>query len=306
MSEAEVATQNSETRTTRTKAPRRKKSRSDAQIDLFEPAPPATESAAKPLITPPAESPAQKPEVNAPTAELLQPSAAQEPSAPTIHDTQHELRASEKAPEPTATTATAPAASALSDAEPVPSAARRQFAEQHANTPEKIRDVLVQGDSPAAQRLIVALFAAAGEAEAGAVQKTATALAKAIQNETDPGEIEFQWADLQKEVQALVAGCKSAPKPTEEKLEKPSLGRRLPPTPPLDQAQLRKAVSLILPLLTDQDPGAKDCLKDNRTTFRSAFTPEGYVEFEQSVKAKDFAAALEQLKKASKKHGLTI
>ena len=74
----------------------------------------------------------------------------------------------------------------------------------------------------------------------------------------------------------------------------------------MNPAQLRKAVNLIMPLFTGQDPGARDCLKDNRSTFRSAFSPEAYVEFEQSVKKGDFDAALEQLKKAAKRHGISV
>jgi hypothetical protein len=79
---------------------------------------------------------------------------------------------------------------------------------------------------------------------------------------------------------------------------------RLPPAPPIDPAQFRKAFNQILPLLTDRDPGAKDCLKDNRRTFRSAFAPEVYSEFEDLVKDGQFEAALEELKKAARKHGI--
>ncbi len=82
--------------------------------------------------------------------------------------------------------------------------------------------------------------------------------------------------------------------------------RPLPARPPLDPGQLRKAVNLILPLFTGRDPGAKDCLKDNRTTFRSAFAPEAYVEFEDAVKSGDFDAALEHLKKAAKRNGIPV
>ena len=57
---------------------------------------------------------------------------------------------------------------------------------------------------------------------------------------------------------------------------------------------------------TGQDPGARDCLKANRATFRSAFTPEAYAEFEQSVKSSDFEAALEHLKKAARRHGIPV
>ena len=77
-------------------------------------------------------------------------------------------------------------------------------------------------------------------------------------------------------------------------------------SPAVDPTQLRKAVNQILPLLAERDPGAKDCLRDSRKTFRSAFTPEAYVEFEQLVKNVDFDAALEQLKKAVRKHGISL
>ena len=72
--------------------------------------------------------------------------------------------------------------------------------------------------------------------------------------------------------------------------------------PPL----LRKAINQIMPLFAGEDPGAKDCLKDNRATFRAAFTPEGYAEFEQAVKTSDFAGAMEHLKKAARRHNLPI
>ena len=39
----------------------------------------------------------------------------------------------------------------------------------------------------------------------------------------------------------------------------------------------------MLPLLAGQDPGARDCLNDNRAAFQSAFAPEAYAEFVQSV-----------------------
>ncbi len=61
-----------------------------------------------------------------------------------------------------------------------------------------------------------------------------------------------------------------------------------------------------MPLFAGQDPGARDCLKDNRETFRSAFTPEGFIEFEQSVKKSEFPAAIEHLRKAAKKHGIQV
>ena len=77
---------------------------------------------------------------------------------------------------------------------------------------------------------------------------------------------------------------------------------------PIDSvlAALRKALNEILRLLTDQDPGTKDCLKANRATFRSAFSSEAFSEFEQFIKESDLGAALEQLRKAAKKHGISV
>jgi sensor domain CHASE-containing protein len=79
----------------------------------------------------------------------------------------------------------------------------------------------------------------------------------------------------------------------------------VPPPPPLRIPELRQAVHDIVPLLGDQDPGANDCLKANRDTFRSAFTSEVFVEFEKSIEGSKFTEALEQLRKAVKRHGLS-
>jgi HPt (histidine-containing phosphotransfer) domain-containing protein len=179
----------------------------------------------------------------------------------------------------------------------------RQFAEEHANAPDKIRDALLQGDLAAAQQVVQALKIAANKIGATAVHKAATALARACHERSDPSEIESVWSELEKELRELVATLKPVVQPQEDE---PALSRRLPAAPPVDPAQLRKAVSQILPLLAERDPGAKDCLRDNRKTFRSAFTPETYVEFEQLVKNGDFDAALEQLKKAARKHGISL
>lgn len=179
--------------------------------------------------------------------------------------------------------------------------ALRQFAELQAAAPEKIRDALLLGDSTAAHSLARDLASAARDLGAPGVDAAATALARAVHEQSDPGEIESLWAELEKVLVALLFALKPVLLPKEDK---PAPLRRLPPSPPVNLAQLRKAVSLILPLLADGDPGAKDCLKDNRATFRSAFSPEAYLEFEQLIKSRDFPAALELLKKAARKLGL--
>jgi hypothetical protein len=60
----------------------------------------------------------------------------------------------------------------------------------------------------------------------------------------------------------------------------------------------------MLTLLAEADPGAADCLRDNRDAFRALFTPSAFVQFEQQVKAHAFSEALEPLQKAARKHGL--
>jgi hypothetical protein len=86
--------------------------------------------------------------------------------------------------------------------------------------------------------------------------------------------------------------------------EKPAPARPARPLPPVNPAQLREAVNQILPLLAGQDPGARDCLADNRPIFQSAFAPEAYAKFEQCIRKRDFDSAQEQLKKAVKKHAI--
>ncbi len=179
----------------------------------------------------------------------------------------------------------------------------RRFVEEYARVPERIRDDLVLGDSAAAQKTIEALKSAASDAGANDVHEAAVALSRAIHDQADPAATEFLWADLQKAVHDLAGDVKPAPK---AKSEKPKPARSLPPPPPVDPTELRTAVGMIVPLLMDQDPGAKDCLKDNRDTFRSTFTSEGYVEFEDALKGDDYPGALEQLRKAIRKHGITV
>jgi hypothetical protein len=111
--------------------------------------------------------------------------------------------------------------------------------------------------------------------------------------------------------EAVEADAKTtAPPPTESKPQfdpnGPRRPRRLPAPPPMNPAVLRKAANQILPLFAGKDPGAWDCLKANRDAFRSAFEPEEYLHFEQMVKKSDFESALDQLKKAARKHGVTL
>jgi hypothetical protein len=102
----------------------------------------------------------------------------------------------------------------------------------------------------------------------------------------------------------LPPGPSELPEPRDS--DKPRAIHHPRPAAPVNPAELRKAIHQILPLLTDGDPGAKDCFKDNRAAFRSAFAPEAYEDFEQKVKNGDFSSALELLKRTAKKRGVSI
>ncbi len=265
-----------------TKVPRRKQTRRDDQLALF-----GSEAVTDSLATQPVAEAEAQPVPNPETAEALEQPAS---SAFWENDPVTEGLPAGESP-----------ANAAEDPEHHLRALRR-FTEEYALAPEQIRDALQQADLTVAQQLVHALQIAAQEIGATPVQKAVTALARACNEHSDPGTIELVWGELDKEVRELVATLKPFVLPKEAK---PAPSRRLPAAPSVDPVQLRKAVSLILPLLAERDPGAKDCLKDNRNTFRSAFTPEAYLEFEQLVKSGNFDPALEQLRKAVKKHGIS-
>jgi HPt (histidine-containing phosphotransfer) domain-containing protein len=181
--------------------------------------------------------------------------------------------------------------------------ALKSFAETEAGTPEQIRDALERGDSNNADKLAHELARTAAEIGAGAVHDAAMAVGRAIEGQVEPDRLEFLWADLDRALRELVTEIKAALRPREEK---PAAPRAVRPPPPINLAEFRKAVHTIVPLFAGQDPGAKDCFKDHRAVFRSAFSAEAYAEFEQLVKKNAFDAALEHLKKTAKRHGVAV
>jgi hypothetical protein len=74
----------------------------------------------------------------------------------------------------------------------------------------------------------------------------------------------------------------------------------------LDISELRSAVNQIWPLLADKDPGAKDCFKDNKSSFRPAFSEDAFDDFERQIKGGAFQEALMQLSKAVRRYGIHI
>jgi len=179
----------------------------------------------------------------------------------------------------------------------------RHFSEVHGLAAIKIRNALERGEPEEANRLVRALKSDAGEVGAVAVNGAAAALERAVHDRYEPGEIELLWAEMDTALSALVRDLKLVFKPAEPKPAAPRASQAVP----VNLSNLRKAVGAIVPLLTDGDPGAKDCWRDNRATFRSAFShEEGYLDFERCVRAGEFSNALETLKRALKKHNISV
>src|ERR1019366_2417091 len=63
--------------------------------------------------------------------------------------------------------------------------ALQHFVEQHAGAPEKIREALLQGDLPAAERMVRSLKASAEDIGASAAESAAAALARAVCEQPD-------------------------------------------------------------------------------------------------------------------------
>ena len=272
---------------------KRRKARPDRQIDLFES---QVEPAKDPAPTPPPEPVASTPEPA--------PEAASEPAADDRESNADQESADlNEALELPAIEGLA-AAEGLARAGGDPALyinALQHFVEQQAGTPDKIQEALLQGDPAAAGRIIQALQTQADEIGARAAQSAAADLAHAVGEPSDPARIESCWQELDRILRSLVTDLKPLSKPRETK--PPAAAR---PPGPVNIPKLRKAVNEILPLLVDQDPGSKDCFKANRAVFRPAFSAEAFPEFERLVKESDLSAALEQLRKAVKRHGISV
>ena len=177
-----------------------------------------------------------------------------------------------------------------------------QFVEHQAGSAIKVRNALERGEFDEAGRVVRSLKTESGEIGAVAANGAAATLERAIHDHYEPGDIEAIWAEMEGVLGALIMDLKAALNLREEK---PSGGRAMQGAA-VDLPTLRKAVAIIVPLLVDGDPGAKDCWKDNKATFRSAFPHDGHVEFERCIKSGEFHAAMDALKKALKKHGVSI
>jgi len=86
----------------------------------------------------------------------------------------------------------------------------------------------------------------------------------------------------------------------------PAIKRKPVPAPPLNLLAFKKAANVLYVLLAEADPGAKDCLADNRKFLQAAFVPDAFSDFEKQIKSSQFEAALELLVKAARRHKINF
>jgi sensor domain CHASE-containing protein len=245
------------------KGARRKKARQDDQLQLFGAVVSTVQAANQPTVEDEVRVMAKVPNIPAiDIPALSEASSSDGPKTPTGQEVSHAplqkiSKRSGPKPQPTLEPATAeaeveptahtppqdlPSIDGLAMSEGLAKAdgdpkhylkALRQFVEEHASAAEKIRDALLQGDLPAAQRAIQELIMATDKIGATAVHKAATALVCACQERPDPSEIESIWGGLEKELRELMVGLKPVVRPKEEE---PATSRRLPAAPPVDPA----------------------------------------------------------------------
>jgi PAS domain S-box-containing protein len=177
----------------------------------------------------------------------------------------------------------------------------RQFVEQYAHATDEIRDLLIQGDSVAAERVAGHLGRAAEEIGAVELARATGDLERAMREATDPARIETCWAAAERLLGELVLELKPRLKSRSERA-----AARDEPEVEFNPGEWRRVAGQMLPLLADADPGAADCLAANRDVLRSAFTNEAFAEFAARVTGSQFAEALEQLRKAAKRRGVNL
>jgi CheY-like chemotaxis protein len=174
----------------------------------------------------------------------------------------------------------------------------RQFVEQQGPAPAQITEALAAKDVPLAERLAHTVKGVAGNLGAGAVQRAAARLEKAIAARIPVTELTPSLQEFRSTLDSFVTGLRAAFPAAE-----PSAALAAPATV-LDPAQARHVVQEIILHLNNFDPAACDCLEANRDVFRALLPGEAFAAFEQQVGEFAFGDALATLQPAATQKGL--
>ncbi len=174
----------------------------------------------------------------------------------------------------------------------------RQFADEQADAPARLSQLLAAGDMPAAERLAHSVKGVAGNLGARAVQVAAGELEKAMADRHEPGAIEPLRSRFARALDELLGALR------------PALEESLPPTEPIPSAspasavEMKVAVEKMLARLRDFDVAAADELASHSQSLRSLFSEDGFAELERYVGNFAFAEALAHLEAAAQARGI--
>jgi two-component system sensor histidine kinase/response regulator len=162
----------------------------------------------------------------------------------------------------------------------------REFAEEQAQVPGQIAKALAAGDSAFPERLAHSLKGVAGNLGAGAVQKAAGALEKAIHERAGKERLESARNEVSIALDPLVKHLRTA-LPV---VEPPSAGRPAGIQAPADPAKSREVATQLKSLLAQFDPGAVDFISGNQATLRPLFGEEDWKQLQAQAQSYGFEA----------------
>ncbi|MCL4179675.1 MAG: Hpt domain-containing protein, partial [Verrucomicrobia bacterium] len=176
----------------------------------------------------------------------------------------------------------------------------RQFVEQQALAPAQIGDALGRGDAATAERLAHTVKGVAGSLGAGAVQRVAATLEKAIAARTGAAELTPLLEEFKGVLEGLVSRLRAALPATS-----PAAGTTPAAIEPLDPAQAKRVIQEMIAHLNNFDPAAGDTFEAHAGVFRALFPAAVFATFQQQIEGFAFAEALALLQSAAIEKGLS-
>ncbi|MEO6853103.1 MAG: response regulator, partial [Rhodoferax sp.] len=165
----------------------------------------------------------------------------------------------------------------------------QQFAQHHANAPQRAQTALEQGDQATLQRVVHTAKGVAGNIGLTDLAAAALALEEALHRH---GDVPAAMARLQTENNRAQAALHTL---LHEHMAAPSEAE---PTAMVDMVDARDIGQQLLRLLVDSDGEAVELLLKHAASLRSLFDVGGYPAFQTAVTSFDFEEATDQLQAA--------
>ncbi len=175
-----------------------------------------------------------------------------------------------------------------------------QFVEQQAPAPAQIGEALERGDTATAERLAHTVKGVAGSLGAGAVQRVAATLEKAIAARSGVAELTPQLEEFKGVLEGFVSRLRAALPETSPAAETMQASPE-----PLDPAQAKRVIQEMIAHLNNFDPAAADTFEANSGVFRALFPAAVFTTFQERIEGFAFAEALALLQSAAIEKGLS-